>query len=132
MKAGRGSVTLTKNIHPQTHIVMDAVKNLPPRQAALVITHGRKLTRPDELRGLEPRLRPVWRRPEIRQPRIQGKDRNGHYGFCVLEWEISPATIADAREAGRLWREAVAKLERELDGLTINGWLIESAERRVA
>jgi hypothetical protein len=133
MKAGRNSVTIGKKLDPQAGVVLDAVKRLPPRQAALVITHGRKCSRPDEMRDKHPRLVPVLvtRKGEM-VSKIMGRNKHGHYGYCPLVWDVSPFLVADARQAGRLWREAVARLERELDGLTINGWAIRSEQSEAA
>lgn len=133
MKAGRNSVTIGKTTHPDANVIMDAVKRLPPRQAALVITHGRKCSRPDEMRDRHPRLVPVLiQRKGAMVSKIMGKNKDGRYGYCPLVWDTPPFLVSDAREAGRLWREAVARLERELDGLTINGWLIEAEQKEAA
>jgi hypothetical protein len=137
MGAGKTRMRIPVPINPQAEIVIEAVKRLHPRAAALIITHGRKRTRPDELLGVEARLRPAWVLRKVKGvmtpfPKIASRDKYGHYGYCVLEWTISPEVIRVAREDGRLWREGLLKLAAALDGLTINGWLIATNERDAA
>lgn len=136
MSAGKTRMRIPVPINPQAELVIEAVKRLHPRAAALIITHGRKRSRPDEMPGVEATLRPVWVVRKVKGlltpfPKIASRDKYGHYGYCVLEWVVSPETIRAAREDGRLWREGLGKIAAALDGLTINGWLIE-ADRRVA
>lgn len=134
MSAGKTRMRIPVPINPQAELVIEAVKRLHPRAAALIITHGRKRSRPDEMLGVEARPRPVWVVRKVKGvltpfPKVASRDRYGNYGYCVLEWVVSPETIRAAREDGRLWREGLLKVAAALDGLTINGWLIEAAER---
>lgn len=136
MGQGKTRMRLAVTPHPQANLVMDRVKLLPARSAALVITHGRKRTRPDEMVGAEARLRPVWVIRRMKGidtpfPKIVNRDKYGNYGSCLLGWVdgITPGQIASAREDGQLWRKALAQIAAEMDGMTINGWYIGAAER---
>lgn len=128
---GKTRMRLAVPTHPEAEIVLECVKRLPARSAALIITHGRNHSRPDEMLGVEARLRPVFvvrkvKGIETQLPKVVGRDRYGHYGVCELEWDVSPTKIANAREDGRLWRAALRRIAAELDGLTIGGWSIEA------
>ncbi len=130
-----GHTLLRRAISDDAAIVVEAIKSLEPRVAAMVIACGRECIRPNWLPGIEPR--------QVAK-RVYGARKRKRRGrpAVVMTWvPCDPSVIRAARSAYEQWHAAllilVSQLDGALAGLAIKGleaparpW--EVAERKIA
>jgi hypothetical protein len=88
-------------------LVLQAIQQLPPATAALVLVYGRKRCRPDWL-------------PDVVPERVTRSRRRGrHSRTTVRVWvPCSPQELMLAREAYSIWRSGLKSLADALEGRT--------------
>lgn len=105
-------------LHPDAEVIHLAVMQLTEKLAGLplwrlVIHHASMNERPDPMVGVVPRPRP-YRHPVNGEVRIEGKDRNGRYGYCPISYQPSDASIRAAREEYAAWHACLVWLVETL------------------
>lgn len=106
-------------LHPDAEAVHQAVSRLAAR--AVLIQFGLTGAAPDAMRGVVPRVEPVWRNAERRKPAMI-HDANRHGLACLIRIVPDWSTIECARQAYRTWHDGLVALAARLGGGPLRQW----------
>jgi len=114
---------LRVTIVDDANTVIEAIKALPPRTAAMVIACGRQKIRPECFVDFVPEQ--IEKTIYPRRKKKRGRKGKGQRPYTIMVWNIDPEVIRASREAYERWHEAVARVARQVSPL-ITRWTVRS------